>query len=356
MELLLPLVISFHTFQGISYTLDVYRRKLPAVHSFTDFALFVAFFPQLVAGPIVRAVEFLPQMVTPPGVGRRQILDGLHSIILGLFKKLFIADRLAQFVDMVFQNPDAYGAIMHRWAILAYACQIYCDFSGYCDIAIGCAKWFGFDLPVNFRFPYLSRSMAELWRRWHVTLSTWLRDYLYVSLGGRRRGQAWAIGNLLVTMPLCGLWNGASWNYVLWGFYNGVLLAVHRVWDRALQGREWADRIRGNAAYQFAAWAATMLQFLAGLVFVRAESWFGWLLFQRALFGGGATGASEVPIWVAALVGLTALGHIMGGLPREYGNLRKMPSLVRGWAYAAAIALVIVFGPGAGKAFIYFQF
>src|SRR5262245_21502232 len=176
MELLLPLVISFHTFQGISYTLDVYRRKLPAVHSFVDFALFVAFFPQLVAGPIVRAVEFLPQMVTPPRVSATQVSDGLHLFLRGMFKKVFIADRLAQFVDPVFADPMLYDPATLRWAVVAWAAQIYCDFSGYSDLAIGCAKWFGFELPLNFNLPYLAGSMTEFWKRWHITLSTWMRD------------------------------------------------------------------------------------------------------------------------------------------------------------------------------------
>jgi alginate O-acetyltransferase complex protein AlgI len=355
-RIILPLGISFHTFQGISYTLDVYRRKLPAVRSFTDFALFVAFFPQLVAGPIVRAVEFLPQLVTPPGVTRKQIVDGLHLIVIGLFKKLVIADRLAEFVDMVFHDPTAFGGTMHRWAILAYACQIYCDFSGYSDLAIGCAKWFGFELPENFRLPYLSRSIAEFWRRWHITLSTWIRDYLYVSLGGSRSGRGWALVNLIIAMTLCGLWHGASWNYVLWGLYNGLLLAGHRIWDQSLRGRPWADQLRTNAGYQLLAWFVTMMQFLAGLIFVRAETWSGWTLLQKSLFGQTAGDGVGVPIWVPVLIGATAAGHILSVLPRRLGYRHAMPAMARGFVYAASVALVVLFGAGAGKAFIYFQF
>ena len=197
------------------------------MRSFLDFALFVAFFPQLVAGPIVRAVEFLPQMVDAAARRRRaQVIDGLHWFLLGLFKKLFIADQLALFVDPVFADPARTTRSTHRWAVLAYAVQIYCDFSGYSDMAIGCAKWFGFELPLNFNFPYLATSIADFWRRWHISLSTWLRDYLYFPLGGSRRGTTRTYFNLLVTMTLCGLWHGASWNYVLWGFYNGVLLGA----------------------------------------------------------------------------------------------------------------------------------
>jgi alginate O-acetyltransferase complex protein AlgI len=354
-HIILPLGISFHTFQGISYTLDVYRRKIAAVRSFTDFALFVAFFPQLVAGPIVRAVEFLPQMTTPPRPGHRRILEGLHYFVLGLFKKVFIADRLAVFVDTVFKNPPAYGAASHRWAVLAYACQIYCDFSGYSDMAVGCAKWFGFDLPENFRLPYLSRSIGEFWRRWHITLSTWMRDYLYISLGGSRQGGLRTAVNLIATMTLCGLWHGASWNYVLWGFYNGVLLALHRIWDRALSGRPRADIVRTNAAYQAFAWAATLLQVLAGLILVRSENWAGCWLVQGSLFGGTTAGAFAVPAAVPALIGLVALGHWLGGL-RGLRVVLDLPSPIRAATYMAAVALVVVLGPSAGKPFIYFQF
>src|SRR5207244_1837347 len=243
-QIILPLGISFHTFQGISYTLDVYRGKLRAVRSFVDFALFVAFFPQLVAGPIVRAVEFLPQMTPPPRVTSEQVIEGLHWFLLGMFKKVFLADRLAQYVDVVFSQPGLYDPITHNWAVLAYAAQIYCDFSGYSDLAIGCAKWFGFELPQNFNFPYLAASITEFWKRWHISLSTWMRDYLYIPLGGSRKGTGRTYMNLIATMTLCGLWHGASWNYVLWGFYNGVLLALHRIYDRTLRGRPWADRVR----------------------------------------------------------------------------------------------------------------
>lgn len=354
-RIILPLGISFHTFQGISYTLDVYRRKIPAVRSFTDFALFVAFFPQLVAGPIVRAVEFLPQMVTPPKVSAAQVVEGFHYFLLGLFKKVFIADRLAAFVDLIFKNPTAYGAAAHRWAILAYAAQIYCDFAGYSDMAIGCAKWFGFELPENFRLPYLSRSIAEFWRRWHITLSTWMRDYLYIGLGGSRQGGTRTAVNLVATMTLCGLWHGASWNYVLWGFYNGVLLALHRIWDRALSGRPTVEALRASAGYQAIAWVATMLQVLAGLVLVRSESWAGCWLVQGSLVGGTARGVADIPAAVPALIGLVALGHWLGGW-RGVRVVLDWPAPIRAGVYVATVALVVVLGPDVGKAFIYFQF
>jgi len=357
-HVILPLGISFHTFQGISYTLDVYHKKVDAVRSFRDFALFVAFFPQLVAGPIVRAVEFLPQMVTPPRVGSTQVVEGLHWFLLGLFKKVFIADRLAQFVDQVFANPAGFDAVSQRWAVLAYAGQIYCDFSGYSDMAIGCAKWFGFELPRNFNFPYLADSIAEFWKRWHISLSTWMRDYLYIPLGGSRRGSARTYLNLIATLTLCGLWHGASWNYILWGFYNGVLLALYRLYDRLLTGRAWADRVRHSPPFRALAVTATFLLVAIGLVMVRARSWVDCWWVEQSLVGGVglAGGARLVPFWVPVLVGMVALGHLFSGLRERRCGLLELAPLPRAAVYVVAVALLVVLAPGVTKAFIYFQF
>jgi alginate O-acetyltransferase complex protein AlgI len=357
-EVILPLGISFHTFQGISYTLDVYQNKIRAVRSFPDFALFVAFFPQLVAGPIVRAVDFLPQMAPPPGVSSAQVVEGLHWFLLGLFKKVFLADRLAQFVDQVFANPAGFDAVSQRWAVLAYAAQIYCDFSGYSDIAIGCAKWFGFELPQNFNFPYLAGSIAEFWKRWHISLSTWMRDYLYIPLGGSRRGAVRTYLNLVATLTLCGLWHGASWNYVLWGFYNGVLLALHRLYDRLLTGRPWADRIRQHAAFRVLAVPATFLLVAVGLVMVRSQNWSDCWRVEQALTGWSNTiaGVHLVPFWVPVLVGMVALGHLFSGLRDRRCGLLDLPALPRAAVYVTAVALLVVLSPGVTKAFIYFQF
>jgi alginate O-acetyltransferase complex protein AlgI len=356
-KIVLPLGISFHTFQGISYTLDVYRGRIRAVHDFVDFALFVSFFPQLVAGPIVRAVEFLPQMETPPRVTAEQVVEGLNWFLLGLFKKVFIADRLAQFVDPVFARPELYDAVTHRWAILAYAAQIYCDFSGYSDLAVGCAKWFGFELPINFRFPYLATSIADFWGRWHISLSSWLRDYLYIPLGGSRRGAVRTYVNLFLTMTLCGLWHGASWNYVLWGFYNGVLLTLHRLFDRALRGRAWIDEVRASSAYRVVSVVVTLLFVLSGYVVVRSLEWPACLLMQRSLFGGESTGLLRwVPAQVPMLVGLVALGHLFSGVRGLRCGVLTLAPLVRSAAYVSLVFLLIVFGPGSTRSFIYFQF
>jgi alginate O-acetyltransferase complex protein AlgI len=358
-EIILPLGISFHTFQGISYTIDVYRKKLPAVRDFVDFALFVAFFPQLVAGPIVRAIEFLPQMVTPPKVTGDRIIEGLHWFLIGLFKKLVIADRLAAFVDPVFAAPALYDGAAHVWATLAYAGQIYCDFSGYSDLAIGCAKWFGFELPVNFNFPYLATDIADFWRRWHVSLSTWLRDYLYISMGGSRQGSARTYLNLLVTMTLCGLWHGANFHYILWGFYNGLLLIVHRLWDHFWQGHPERGAFRHHPAYTVLSWLGTLWLVGFGFVMLRTQTWGDFGLMAPSLVGlwGEETGLHHAaPAWVMLLVALVLAGHLFSGLRARRCGFLTWPSAPRVALYVAVVALVVVFGAGDARPFIYFQF
>jgi alginate O-acetyltransferase complex protein AlgI len=358
--LLLPLGISFHTFQGIAYTVDVYRGQVRAVRSFTDYALFVAFFPQLAAGPIVRATEFLPQMAVPPTVTAGRIDDGAHLVMTGLVKKLFIADWLDKLiVSPVFGDPAAFDPAARRWAVVAWAVQIYCDFSGYSDIARGLAKWFGFELPINFNLPYLATSIADFWRRWHVSFSTWLRDYLYFPLGGNRRGTARTNINLLLVFVLCGLWHGAAWNWIAYGFLYGLAMVAHRTFDRAVSGIGWADAVRATLTWKLIGWAATLTIHLAGLVIVRMPSWGQGLLILKSFVPDGSSAGilSGVPIWVPILIGLGMTGHVAAVLPR----LRKSwgddaGAAARGFGYAALVVLLVCFGPGVGQSFIYIQF
>jgi len=238
-DIVLPIGISFYTFASLSYTLDVYRREVRGDWSFLDYALFVSFFPHLVAGPIVRARQLLPQIAEPRQVSGDQLGWGLTLVCIGLFCKTVLADSVfAPVADEVYANPAAYGA-MHAWAALfGFSWQIYFDFSGYSLCAIGLALCFGFEFPDNFYYPYAARGFSDFWRRWHMTLSSWLRDYLYVSLGGNRRGRLRTYANLALTMLIGGLWHGASWMFVLWGGLHGAYLAM----ERGLQGE------RGNAA------------------------------------------------------------------------------------------------------------
>ncbi len=234
LRLILPAGISFHTFQSLSYTIDVYRKELPATKSPIEFATFVLFFPQLVAGPIVRAQDLLPQLAKPPPLDLQKATDGLFRIVVGLFKKIAIADALAlAIVDRVFDDPSHFSSIEVMCGVYAYALQIYLDFSAYSDIAIGSAQVLGFDLPKNFETPYRSANLQEFWRRWHISLSTWLRDYLYITLGGSRGAEWRTYFNLTATMLLGGLWHGASWAFIVWGALHGFGLAVTRYFQRS---------------------------------------------------------------------------------------------------------------------------
>ena len=237
MNLILPAGISFHTFQSLSYTIDVYRKEITATKSVVTFATFVLFFPQLVAGPIVRAQDLLPQLERPPALDLERATHGLYRIALGLFKKIAIADTLAlSIVDRVFEAPERFSSIEVVAGVVAYALQIFLDFSAYSDIAIGSAGVLGFTMPENFRTPYRSANLQEFWRRWHISLSTWLRDYLYITLGGSK-GAPWrTYVNLILTMLLGGLWHGASWAFIVWGALHGLGLAVTRFFQRATHG------------------------------------------------------------------------------------------------------------------------
>jgi D-alanyl-lipoteichoic acid acyltransferase DltB (MBOAT superfamily) len=241
LDLILPAGISFHTFQSLSYTIDVYRRELKATRSVVQFATFVLFFPQLVAGPIVRAQDLLPQLAEPPPLELAKATHGLFRIVVGLFKKIALADALALFiVDRVFEAPERFSSLEVLAGVYGYALQIYLDFSAYSDIAIGSAQVLGFDMPENFRTPYRSSNLQMFWRRWHISLSTWLRDYLYIALGGSKGTQARTYFNLIATMLLGGLWHGASWAFVVWGALHGFGLAVTRYFQRETTGAPWA--------------------------------------------------------------------------------------------------------------------
>jgi D-alanyl-lipoteichoic acid acyltransferase DltB (MBOAT superfamily) len=233
LNILLPVGISFYTFENLSYTIDVYRGHFVPVKKFTDYLLFLSFFPKLVMGPIVRASDFIPQINKPYVISENDFAKGFYLIVSGLFKKLIISDFITQnFVDYVFDDPSRYTGLECLFAVYGYAVVIYCDFSGYSDVAIGIAKWLGFTIPPNFKSPYQSKNITEFWRRWHISLSSWLRDYLYIPLGGNRKGVVRTYINLMLTMLLGGLWHGASWNFIVWGGLHGVALAFHKIWKQ----------------------------------------------------------------------------------------------------------------------------
>jgi D-alanyl-lipoteichoic acid acyltransferase DltB (MBOAT superfamily) len=342
LDIVLPLGISFHTFQSISYVVDVYRRQQAAVRSPLDYALFIAFFPQLVAGPIVRARDFFRDLHHWSAPAPADQLRGVLLIALGLAKKVALADQFAQIADQYFRAPSAHPGMLPAWSgAFAFAMQIYFDFSGYTDMAIGMAKLFGFHFPVNFRRPYLATSITDFWRRWHISLSSWLRDYLYIPMGGNRGGRLRTYRNLLLTMLLGGLWHGASWNFVVWGGYHGVLLAI----ERATGESKRLIRI-----------PLTFMLVLLGWVFFRAATFSDSLYVLRAMFSS-TEGEWLVPVWLLALL---AVAFILAVAEERAGWFDKLAS-GPAWAYAAACAALLagveLFGvAGQAVPFVYFQF
>lgn len=234
LDLILPIGISFYTFQAIGYSIDVYRRTLRPTHDAIAFATFIAFFPQLVAGPIERATNLLPQVLSPRRWDYAQAVVGMRQILWGLVKKLAVADLCGQYADTILSQPDFYGSSSLVWAIVLFSFQIYGDFSGYSDIAIGTSRLFGFKLMDNFRYPYFATSISDFWRRWHISLMTWLRDYIYIPLGGSRRGSARTLLNIAIVFLLSGLWHGANWTFVIWGAYWAVLMIAERLMRRRI--------------------------------------------------------------------------------------------------------------------------
>lgn len=351
--LILPVGISFYTFQTLSYSIDRYRGEIPACRSLLDFALFVSFFPQLIAGPIVRASDLLPQLRALPRPSRDDLAAGGARVVTGIFKKVFVADHLASYVDFVFGRAGAFDGATTWLAVLAFAAQIYCDFSGYSDVAIGTARMLGLRFAENFDFPYLATGMSDFWRRWHISLSTWLRDYLYIPLGGNRHGTRRAYRNLLVTMLLGGLWHGAAWTFVVWGGLHGLALVAERTVRRLVAGHRFAVRLPAAAAHG-ASRLATFAVVLVGWVFFRAPDLSSAIvLLRRMLFAGGGISWLH-PFVLVLLVGVAGVHLVaLGGR----SDLLATTGTRRGPALLLAMAgLTLAIPPGSLEPFLYFQF
>jgi alginate O-acetyltransferase complex protein AlgI len=357
LSVILPVGISFYTFEALNYMIDVYRGHARAERSLPHFMLFILFFPHLVAGPIVRARDFLPQVRRRKHWNWLRVQVGLQYVLLGVFKKLAIADRMAQFVDPVFANPDAYRTGVLWIAVIAYAVQIYCDFSGYSDIALGTAHLLGYRLSINFNLPYLAPNIAEFWRRWHMSLSSWLRDYLYIPLGGNRHGRIRTACNQLITMTLCGLWHGASWNFVLWGFVHGWWLAGHHMFRDFCKTRPRLDRLLQSRAGTALRVAGTFGGFLLTWVLFRAADVGSALGMLHRMFTPhpGLGEPIHVTGW-AGLLAIVALGHWLGANDRWRRVVGALPAPALGVGYALLLMLALVLAPNNGQAFIYFQF
>jgi len=353
LSVVLPVGISFYTFQTLSYTFDVYRRRIEPTRNILDFATYVAYFPQLVAGPIERAQRLLPQISDrarsmPSGA---PLQGALLLILQGLFKKVVLADGVAVVANEVFSNPGEYSWIGATLGVVAFGIQIYGDFSGYTDIARGVSRLFGIELVVNFKQPYLSRNITEFWRRWHISLSDWLRDYLYIPLGGNRGGLWSTLRNLMLTMLLGGMWHGASWNFVMWGGLHGAFLVVHRLTMGGRvddSGLRWRDipTIVVTFSVVHVAW-----------VFFRADTFTDafTLLKRIATFAGGRT--SEADLLLIAILGGVTLGVDLFTRiqPNPIRILQRYPVLA-GAGVTTAIAAIIVFSGGTPEPFIYFRF
>jgi len=353
LSVVLPVGISFYTFQTLSYTFDVYRRRIEPTSNILDFATYVAYFPQLVAGPIERAQRLLPQISDrarsmPSGT---PLQGALLLILQGLFKKVVLADGVAVVANEVFSNPGEYSWIGATLGVVAFGIQIYGDFSGYTDIARGVSRLFGIELVVNFKQPYLSRNITEFWRRWHISLSDWLRDYLYIPLGGNRGGLWSTLRNLMLTMLLGGMWHGASWNFVMWGGLHGAFLVVHRL---TIGGRVNESGLRWR---DIPAIVVTFAVVHVAWVFFRADTFTdAFTVLKRIVrFAGGTTSEADL-VLIAILGGVTLGVDLFTRIqPNPIRILQRYPVLA-GAGVTAAIAAIIVFSGGTPEPFIYFQF
>lgn len=343
LEIILPLGISFYTFQTLSYTVDVYRGRLEPSRSLSDFALFVSFFPQLVAGPIVRAIDFLPQLAETRRLAEVSFRVPLVRFLVGWIKKACIADQIAAAVDPVFAHPDLADAATLWLTSFLYSLQIYCDFSGYSDMAIATAAMLGYRLPENFGFPYLARTIQEFWRRWHISLTTWFRDYLYIPLGGNRAGRVRLAVNLFTVFLLCGLWHGAAWTFVVWGLYHGCFLSL----ERFVNVRRWP------------AWLGHMyvivIVSVGFVVFRSVDLDFAWTFLTGMV---STAGRESIPVsshWWLILIGFGLAHATLYRWPYERA-VARVPGWTFAAGYGAATALVLPWAAGSYEPFIYFQF
>ena len=355
-DIVLPVGISFYTFVTLSYTLDVYLGRSKPIASFLDYALFVTFFPHLVAGPIVRPTQLVPQFETPKQANRDQMLWGLGLIILGLFEKVVVADGgLASASDTVFGAKAPVGFADAWLGTLAFSGQIFCDFAGYSTIAVGTALCLGFALPDNFRMPYAAIGFSDFWRRWHMSLSTWLRDYLYIPLGGNRGTEARTYRNLMITMLLGGLWHGANWTFVAWGGLHGLYLAAER-WVRERSG------VAGDPAGPWNRLALALLTyFLVNItwVFFRASDFGGASRVLAGMFGLAAGAEPVLPTIYMIKVAVIVTGILVVQWLMRNRTVEELVSRAPWWltgAVAAVMLFAVIVAQGSGEAFIYFQF
>ncbi len=350
LNLVLPSGISFYTFQNLAYTIDVYRRKIGPERNFIDFALFVTFFPQLVAGPVDRAGDLLPQIKRPRVLRIEDIDAGLSLIVLGYVKKILMADNLAAVVEPVFSQPAAFAGFDYPLAAVCFGFQIYCDFSAYSDMARGLSRLMGFELALNFNLPYFARNIQEFWRRWHITMSFWFRDYVYIPLGGNERGLRRTTVNLLFTMLLAGFWHGANWTFLAWGLMHGMALVVFRIWSNS-KDKPWHVKLPSLLSHFL-----TLFVVMAGWMFFRADS------VKTALYMLGHTSlefSRRTPEFLTVFLVCTLPLLIYQYFQYRKNDLEiivRMPAMVRGGVYGLCLMVLYVFKTYAPAEFIYFNF
>ena len=358
LKIILPYGVSFYTFQSLSYTIEVYRGHLRAERKFLDLAFFISFFPQLVAGPIVRASSFLPQTKEAPKWSHVDVRGALVLFMIGFFKKTCVAENVAPCVDRYFADPAGFNVLSAWIAVLLYAVQIYCDFSGYTDMAIATARLLGYELTLNFNFPYFARNVSDFWHRWHISLSTWLRDHLYISLGGNRGSRLFTARNLMITMLLGGLWHGASWVFVIWGGLHGLALVLYREWTgwRQVQkpeplSKQWVFEPRPILGA-----LATFYFVCVGWIFFRAQSLDGAGTALEAFVGFKSRGSQTLEPKLLLLFAGLAVVHWLN-YKRAFSDWwRRVPVLFFSAGYGAAAAIILLFIPQKIAPFIYFQF
>lgn len=356
LDIFLPVGISFYTFQSVSYIIDVYKGRVKATATWLEYAFFLTFFPALVAGPIVRADYFQPQIRAQHQASRDETYAGLWLIIIGVVKKAVIADYIAQYNDLIFANPGGYSGFETVMGIIGYTMQIYCDFSGYSDMAIGIALIMGFRLAKNFDFPYKSRNLTDFWRRWHISLSSWLRDYVYIPLGGNRKGTARTYINNFATMLIGGLWHGAAWKFVFWGGMHGAGLAIHKA------SKPWLEKVPDNFLTKSLFWLLTMTTVALLWVFFRADSWSDSITLIKSVANpwsaaGIVAFASARMLWLI-LMGVIIIAHC---LPRDFHERAcrwfvASPWVVKLLIFIATVQCVLELRSADVAPFIYFQF
>jgi D-alanyl-lipoteichoic acid acyltransferase DltB (MBOAT superfamily) len=365
LKVLLPVGISFYTFQTLSYTIDIYRGKIRPEKHFGIFAVYVSFFPQLVAGPIERAKNLLPQFFEKHKFKYDRVTDGLKLMMWGFFKKVVIADRLAFLVDQIFNNPADYSGLPLIIGTVFFAYQIYCDFSGYSDIAIGAAQVMGFRLMDNFRRPYFARSINEFWQRWHISLSTWFRDYLYIPLGGNRVSRSRWIYNIMVVFLLSGLWHGANWTFIVWGGLHGMYYVISRLtagFRRRLVNLTRLDRF--PFLHRLVQMAIVFTLVNLGWIFFRANSISDAIYILTHLFSGLTfdvfhiyIGLDFIDLMIAVFsICFLEFIHLIQEHVRMRQFLKDKPRPIRWSIYISILLMILVFGVFGAKQFIYFQF